>query len=61
MPDALTAIAAAVIIVTVFILLPSRYIMVDPTDPAKIADVLRQRLSKDEMRALIAELIMGMD
>lgn len=54
------ALLAFAIIVTVAVLLPRRYMMVR-VDPETIAEALRARLDKQEMRGLIMELIAGLD
>ena len=54
------ALLAFAVIVAVVVLLPRRYMMVR-VDPETIAEALRARLSKDEIKMLALELIAGLD
>ena len=51
---------AFAIIVAVAVLLPRRYMMVR-VDPETIAEALRARLDKQELKMLAMELIAGLD
>ena len=54
------ALLAFAILVTVAVLLPRRYMMVR-VDPETIAEALRARLDKQELKMLALELIAGLD
>ncbi len=54
------ALVAFAILVTVAVLLPRRYMMVR-VDPETIAEALRARLDKQELKLLVMELIAGLD
>ena len=54
------ALVAFALLVTVAVLLPRRYMMVR-VDPETIAEALHERLKRDDLKALILQLIMIMD
>lgn len=58
--NVLLPLVAFAVIVAVVAVLPHRYMMVR-VDPETIAEALHERLKRDELKALILELIMIMD
>lgn len=60
MLNLLLPILAALIIIAVAVLLPRRYMMAR-VDPETIAEALRERLDKQELKLLVMELIAGLD
>ena len=54
------ALLAFALLVTVAVLLPRRYMMVR-VDPETIAEALRERLDKQQLKLLVMELIAGLD